>query len=87
MPGIATHFKILELSIDRLKSSSDPDLQNKGLLMETHSTYAYLGAVGPMLADFIPAVPLPDPDYPWGYSNEYAARLEFLLIVLLSWFG
>lgn len=73
MPGIATHFKILELSIDRLKSSSDPNLQQKGLLMEAHSTYAYLGAVGPMLTDFVPADPPPDLDFPFGYSNEFAA--------------
>ena len=73
MPGIATHFKILELSIAGLKSSSDTDLNEKGRIMETHSAYAYLGAVGPILTDFIPADPPPNPDFPIGYSNQYAS--------------
>ncbi|MDG1573277.1 hypothetical protein OZ410_13185 [Robiginitalea sp. M366] len=73
MPGIATHFKILERSMSELKSSGDSSLIAIGQLMETHSKYAYLGAIGPILADFIPSDPPPDLDFPFGYGNEYTA--------------
>ena len=80
MPGISTHFKILELSIAKLKASGSSSLQEKGTIMEDNPEYAYLGAIGPILADFIPSDPPPDPDFPIGYSNEYAALWKNALI-------
>ena len=75
MPGIATHFKILELTMNRLNSSGDPNLENIGNIMENNSQYAYLGAIGPALADFIPSgIPEDiDPTGPGaiGYGNSF----------------
>jgi hypothetical protein len=59
MPGIATQFVVLERSIARLSSSADADLRTIAQTMRDHPQYAYLGAIGPTLADFIPSDPLP----------------------------
>jgi hypothetical protein len=54
MPGIPTHYKIIELTIEKLKSSSQPNLLQIAQVMENNLPYAYLGAIGSSLADFIP---------------------------------
>ena len=57
MPGIPTHFRLLDLA--------NPDLKIKAENM----SFAYLGAIGPSLGDFIPTsdsgTGLPDPCF-WG---------------------
>lgn len=56
MPGIATHFKILELTIKKLQAGSTQQKQI-AKVMTNNLPYAYLGAVGPALADFVPSSP------------------------------
>ena len=68
MPGIPTHFKILELAIENLESSADPQLQQIGSIMSTNANYAYLGAIGPNIADFMPASFDPETD---ERENQY----------------
>ena len=53
MPGIATHFEILRLTIDRL--NADPTLKVFADVMNANPEYAHLGAIGPALGDFIPS--------------------------------
>jgi hypothetical protein len=60
MPGIATHFKILDLTIQKL-SGGNAQQQQIANVMKNNKPWAYLGAVGPALADFIPSAP-PKPD-------------------------
>ena len=57
MPGIPTHFKVLELTLERLKNSNDPKLVAMYELMDKdeNRAFAYLGAMGPTLTDFMPA--------------------------------
>ncbi len=55
MPGIPTHFKILELTIQKLKASNKPELLKIAQVMEKNRGFAFLGAIGPLLADFLPA--------------------------------
>lgn len=55
MPGIATHFTILDLTLERLNASGDPGLQAIATVINANPSYAYLGAIGPSLADFMPA--------------------------------
>lgn len=57
MPGIATQFVVLERTIDKLGASGNPMLEGIAQLMKVNSAFAYLGAVGPSLAGFIPADP------------------------------
>lgn len=71
MPGIATNFQVLELTIDRL--NGDPLLQPYAKVMTDNIEYAHLGAIGPALADFIPSDPPPDPKDPINSDpNPYA---------------
>jgi hypothetical protein len=56
MPGIATHFKILDLTIAKLSTGNAQQKQIANV-MTSNKPWAYLGAVGPALADFIPAAP------------------------------
>ncbi len=63
MPGIATQFTVLERTIDRLQASGDPYLKQLAQTIQANLPYAYLGAIGPALADFIPSDP-PPPDIP-----------------------
>lgn len=55
MPGIATHLRILDLTLERLTASGDPALQAAAAVMSAQPGYAGLGAIGPALADFMPA--------------------------------
>ncbi len=57
MPGIATQFVILERVINRMSASGDAALQDAATVITDNLGYAYLGAVGPALADFIPSDP------------------------------
>ena len=84
MPGIATHFKILELTIQRL-SAGNTQQQAIANVMNSNKAYAYLGAVGPALADFIPAAPPPpsvtsSPANPEG--NFYAALWKDIFAIV-----
>ncbi len=55
MPGIATHFTILDLTLERLDASGDPGLTGIAAVIRANPSYAYLGVIGPGLADFLPA--------------------------------
>jgi hypothetical protein len=74
MPGIATQFVILERTIDKLTASGDPMLIQVAALLKdpNNSPYAFLGAIGPALADFIPSDPS-DPNRPSTPSSPYAS--------------
>jgi hypothetical protein len=61
MPGIATQFEILKLTIDRLQASGNGALQQIAKVMADNSPFAHLGAIGPAFGDFIPSDPPPDP--------------------------
>lgn len=62
MPGIATHFEILRLTIDRL--NADPTLTPFADIINNNLPYAHLGAIGPALGDFIPS------DRPEDLAND-----------------
>jgi hypothetical protein len=68
MPGIPTHFVILEKTIEKLGASPNPSLNAIANLMrkKDNSAYAYLGAIGPALGDFIPSDPAAKPGLPSG---------------------
>ena len=55
MPGIATLFEVLELTIDRM--GADPQLAGFATAMKNQSGFAHLGALGPTIADFFPDPP------------------------------
>lgn len=57
MPGMATHFGVLDLALARLAASTDPAALEAAAVMQAHSEYAALGAIGPAIADFIPSDP------------------------------
>lgn len=61
MPGIATQFEILRLTLERMKASGDPNLVQIAQVMEDNPAFAHLGAIGPALGDFIPSDRPPDP--------------------------
>jgi hypothetical protein len=61
MPGIATQFQILELTIKQLEVSGDPKLEAIASAMTSEPAYAHLGVIGPVLADFLPSGPAKDP--------------------------
>src|SRR5262249_37613693 len=56
MPGIATMFQALELSIDQL--GADPQLEVFAKAMKAHPGYAHFGALGASIADFLPVDPV-----------------------------
>ena len=64
MPGIATQFQILELTLQRLHASADPGLQAIAAAIDLQPGYAHLGAIGPALGDFIPS------DRPEDIAND-----------------
>lgn len=68
MPGIATQFEILRLTIDRLDAEG---LTQFTQVMKANLPYAYLGAIGPSLGDFIPSDPIPQGTRPEGYSGAW----------------
>ena len=72
MPGIATNFVVLEQTIDRMAASGDAKLQEAAKILNKQPAYAYLGAVGPALADFIPSDP-PPPNTPSTGGSPYTA--------------
>ncbi len=72
MPGIASQFVILERTIDRLSASADPNLAKAATLLKDNLPYAYLGAIGPALADFIPGDPV-DPNGPSSPSSPFSS--------------
>jgi hypothetical protein len=55
MPGIATHFHVLDRAIDELAAAGMTDIAD----LMRNNPYAYLGAVGPALMDFISSDPPP----------------------------
>ena len=57
MPGIATLFQVLELTMDRM--SADPQLAGFASAMKSQSGFAYFGALGPTIADLFPDPPTP----------------------------
>ena len=63
MPGIASQFVILERALQRMSASPDAALQSAAQTAQSQLPYAYLGAIGPHLADFIPS-DAPPPDVP-----------------------
>lgn len=71
MPGIPTHFRVLKLTIARLSSSGDPAQQAVAQVLKDNPVYGHLGAIGPILADFIPSDPPPDGPAGVGYGNWY----------------
>src|ERR1043166_9585391 len=54
MPGIATHFVVLDQVINRLALSGDAAQANIGAALRAQPIYANLGALGPDLLDFMP---------------------------------
>jgi hypothetical protein len=52
MPGIPSHFKTLELALQRM--GGVPAVAAARNTMQQHPEWAHLGALGPALADFIP---------------------------------
>lgn len=62
MPGIATHFQVLDRTITHLP----PDIAD----LLRNNPYAYLGAIGPALMDFISSDPAP-PDTSPNYSSVW----------------
>lgn len=73
MPGIATHFKILDLTITQLDASGNSTLQEISSIMKANPAYAYLGCIGPALADFIPSDPPPEGPESIGYGNFFTS--------------
>lgn len=69
MPGIPTHFKILELTIKKLSASPSAPLRAIAKIMQDNPEYAYLGVIGPSLTDFIPSEPPPEGSLSGG--NQY----------------
>jgi hypothetical protein len=69
MPGMATQFEILKLTIDRLQASGNNALQQIAQIMNHNLPFAHLGAIGPALGDFIPSDPPPNPQ---NDPNPYA---------------
>jgi hypothetical protein len=77
MPGIATHFEILRLTIARLQAAGDPN--GIAAAMIAQLPYAHLGALGPIIADFLPSDPFPlDQPFPEDYATLW--RRVFHLI-------
>ncbi len=72
MPGIATQMVILERTIERMANSGDTAQEDAAQIMKDHHPYAYLGAIGPALADFIPGDPI-DPSMPSLGNSPYAS--------------
>ncbi|MEU4769139.1 hypothetical protein AB0H12_38435 [Actinosynnema sp. NPDC023794] len=54
MPGIATHFTVLDLTLERLTASGDPQLTAIADAINAEPAYANLGVIGPAIADFMP---------------------------------
>lgn len=68
MPGIATHFDILRLTIERLDAAGDPNGVAK--VMKDNAAFAHLGAVGTALGDYLPSDPFPvDAPFPEDYPT------------------
>jgi hypothetical protein len=59
MTGIPTRFKILEATLQHFRDNPIPDVDIVALV-ENNLQFAYLGAVGPAIADYFP----PDPAMP-----------------------
>lgn len=77
MPGIATQFEILRLTIERLEIAGDPD--GIARIMQDNEAYAHLGAVGPLLGDMLPSDPFPlNEPFPEDYPTLW--RRVFHLI-------
>ena len=52
MPGIPCQFKVLELTLSKVTGLADLDPIRQAI--QAHPHWAYLGAIGPALADFVP---------------------------------
>jgi hypothetical protein len=56
MPGIATHFEVLKITLEELRSpASGPALNQIAKVMDDNPAYAHLGVIGPAIADFLPS--------------------------------
>ena len=65
MPGIATHFLVLERTIDALAAAGLDDIADA----MRDNPYAYLGALGPAIGDFLPSDPPPEgTEHPKNYA-------------------
>jgi hypothetical protein len=58
MPGIPTHFRVLDLTLAQLRADGLDDLVDK---VEQNREWAYLGSIGALLLDFAPAQPSQNP--------------------------
>lgn len=54
MPGVVTHFIVLDLTLERLAASGDPELTAIADAINAQPAYANLGVIGPAIADFMP---------------------------------
>ncbi len=79
MPGIATYFQILAQTVGRLMASGDPTLRTIGQTIQNNSAYAYMGAIGPSIADFIPSDPVP-PGLPGGNPYQDIWKIVFAVV-------
>jgi len=75
MPGAATHFHVLERTIDQLTAAGMTDFANA----MRDNPYAYLGALGPALLDFMPSDPPPEGTEP---PKNYALVWKKLFAVI-----
>jgi hypothetical protein len=78
MPGIPTHFKILDLTLAKLNGAPAASaLRRIGNVMTANSPYAYFGAVGGAIGDFIPAGP--------GVLPQYAKMWQSVFDLMGGW--
>lgn len=55
MPGIPTHFVVLEKTIKALESAPETELQHIAKVLKDNRPWAFFGAIGPTIGDYIPA--------------------------------
>jgi hypothetical protein len=77
MPGVPTHFVILDKTIAALNASPQQPLRDIASVMEANAPFAYLGAVGPTLGDFIPSGP--------GLVGQYVKVWQRLFDIVGGW--
>lgn len=80
MPGIATHFTILSLTISELKKpTSGPALNNIAIILEDNIEYAHFGVLGPNIGDFLPATSEGTTNpFPNNYGGIWQTILRFM---------
>lgn len=80
MPGIPTHFVILDRTITALQGSADAKVAAIGNVLAKNKPYAYLGAVGPALADFMPS----DPEAPGSPRGSQYMRIWMAILSVVG---